>query len=75
MSEFSLIIFVGIPVPWDDLVVSILPISFKTSYLVTLENVNIELFLYLPSTVKTLGWFRYFMIALKVGSLTSFVNG
>ena len=75
ISEFSLIIFIGIPVPWDDLVVSILPISFKTFYLVTLENVNIELFLYLPSTFKTPGWFRYFMIALKEGSWTSFVRG
>ena len=33
------------------------------------------MFLYLPSIVKTLGWFQYFMIALMVGSLTSFRNG
>ena len=38
------IIFVGISVCWGGLVLSRLPISFKISFLVTWENVNIEFF-------------------------------
>ena len=39
ISEYGLIIFVGISVSWDDLVVSRLSI-----FLVTWENVNVEWF-------------------------------
>ena len=74
ISQFCLIIFVGIYVSWDGLAVSRLPISFKISSLVTCKNVNIEMFLYLSSIVKMLGCFREFMIASKVGSLTSSAN-
>ena len=53
ISEYGLIIFVGISVSWDDLVVSRLPIFLKTSSLVTWENVNVE-------------WFNIYLVLSKL---------
>ena len=65
-SKFSLTIFFGTSLSWEDLEISRLNISSK----VMLQNPNTGLFFNFPSIAKLPGQFWCFRIAFRVGLLT-----
>ena len=75
ISKFFFTILVGISEPWDVLFIFKVRISFSILLKSISSKASFIRFLQLLWIARMLGWSCYFIIALKFGSLTSFITG
>ena len=69
ISAFSLVNLVGTSVSWQDLQASKQTVSGKSSFFPTFEKLNKSFDFGILSIAFILGWYLYFKIAFKTGSL------